>query len=451
MSHPWTLRIPIACQVLVLVLVVFIVDKSSESSPVDESLGVLSDSPGSPKKTRLLSSSQVAQHPLDPLTSSEYLLVQSVLRKASLLGGWRQVLVSVDLDDPEKHEVLGWKWGEPIPTRRAEVIMTFNTKPHKIVVDLQGSGSILENKVIPGTGYPPLSADAENQTVYIPATYQPFRDSMAARGINVNDTLCLPSSPGWFNVAAEENRILVYLSCWDTKGTANIYMRPIEGVTLVVDVTELKVIKYLDVLKRPVPKSEGTDYRYSKQKGPFLSLPNPGVIEHPSFTLDGHNVKWAGWEFHVRPNWRSGNVISQVKLDGRSVLYQAFLSEIFVPYQSPETDWYWRTYFDAGEYGVGFLALPLQPLNDCPRHAKYLDATFAGSDGTPYVTKNLICIFEQYAGDIAWHHTEDLPVAYVRDSYSQLYLFLSWFAKHFVETLINPKMLCNVEQIIKQI
>jgi primary-amine oxidase len=407
MSHPWTLRIakkpiPIACLVLVLVLV--------------ESLGVLSDSASSsPKKTRVLSSSsEVVQHPLDPLTSSEYLLVQSVLRKASLLGGWRQVLVSVDLHDPEKQEVLGWKWGEPIPSRRAEVIMTFNTKPHRIVVDLQGSGRVVENSVIPGSGYPPLSPDADNATAYIPATYQPFRDSMAARGINVDDTLCEASSPGWFNVAAEENRIVAYISCWDTKGTANIYMRPIEGVTIVVDVTTLKVLRYLDVLKRTVPKSEGTDYRYAKQKGPFLSLPKPGVIEHPSFTLDGHYVKWAGWEFHVRPNWRSGNVISQVKLDGRSVLYQAFLSEIFVPYQSPETDWYWRAYFDLGEYGIGWISLPLQPLNDCPGHAKYLDATFSGPDGSPYVVKNFICIFEQYAGDIAWHHTEDLSVAEVR-------------------------------------
>ena len=405
MSHPWTLRrakpIPIVCLlVLVLVLVEF----------------------------TFVGSSEVVQHPLDPLTSSEYRLVQSVLRKASLLGGWRQVLVSVDLDGPEKHEVLGWKWGEPIPSRRAEVIMTFNTKPHRIVVDLQqGSGKVVENSVIPGSGYPPLSPDADNATAYIPATYQPFRDSMAARGINVDDTVCEASSPGWFNVAAEDNRIVAYLSCWDTKGTANIYMRPIEGVTIVVDVTELKVLRYLDVLKRTLPKSDGTDYRYAKQKGPFLSLPKPGVIDHPSFTLDGHYVKWAGWEFHVRPNWRSGNVISQVKLDGRSVLYQAFLSEIFVPYQSPETDWYWRTYFDLGEYGIGWI--PLQPLNDCPGHAKYLDATFSGADGSPYVVKNFICIFEQYAGDIAWHHTEDLSVAEVRVCFpaihsSQLYLFL---------------------------
>lgn len=95
-----------------------------------------------------------------------------------------------------------------------------------------------------------------------------------------------------------------------------------------------------------------------------------------------------GWEFHVRANYRSGNIISQIKKDGRSVLYQGFVSEVFVPYESPETDWYWRTYFDAGEYNLGFSALPLLPLNDCPQGAKYIDAIFADSDGNPYTTPN---------------------------------------------------------------
>ena len=70
---------------------------------------------------------------------------------------------------------------------------------------------------------------------------------------------------------------------------------------------------------------------------------------------------------------------------------------------------------DAGEYNLGFLSLPLQPLNDCPRGATFMNATFAaGPDGSPYVTDNLICIFERYAGDIAWRHAEDLPVGDVR-------------------------------------
>lgn len=351
-----------------------------------------------------------AQHPLDPLMPSEFLAVQALLRNASLLGGERQVLHSVELEDPDKQEVLRWTSGQPIPTRRAEVIMTIDGVPRKILIDV-GLGRITENLEIPGSGYPAVSIDDWTKSFAVAAKHQPFLDSLVARGLQLDDVVCIPFSPGWYGIPEEESRRLVKLECFVVKDTPNFYVRPVEGIVIVFDMVEMKVFRYIDATKAPVPKSEGTDYRFSAQTPPFFTPLNPISIEQPlgpSFTLDGHEVKWANWEFHVRPHLRVGNVISQAKVDGRSVLYQGFLSELFVPYQTPEEGWYFRTYLDAGEYGLGLLAHPLQPLNDCPRHAKYLDAVFAAPDGTPYVIPNMICIFERYAGDIAWQHAETL-------------------------------------------
>jgi primary-amine oxidase len=81
-------------------------------------------------------------------------------------------------------------------------------------------------------------------------------------------------------------------------------------------------------------------------------------------------------------------------------------SELFVPYMDPSEAWYFKTYMDAGEYGFGLQAMPLVPLNDCPRHARYLDGVFVAADGRPYVRENMICVFERYAGDVAWRHSE---------------------------------------------
>jgi primary-amine oxidase len=81
-------------------------------------------------------------------------------------------------------------------------------------------------------------------------------------------------------------------------------------------------------------------------------------------------------------------------------------SELFVPYMDPAEAWYFKTYMDAGEYGFGLQAMPLVPLNDCPRHARYLDGVFVAADGRPYVRENMICVFERYAGDVAWRHSE---------------------------------------------
>ena len=59
-----------------------------------------------------------------------------------------------------------------------------------------------------------------------------------------------------------------------------------------------------------------------------------------------------------------------------------------------------------GEYGVGKLAAPLEQGLDCPSNAVYFDAVFADDQGTPYTQSRAACLFERYAGDIAWRHYE---------------------------------------------
>lgn len=90
----------------------------------------------------------------------------------------------------------------------------------------------------------------------------------------------------------------------------------------------------------------------------------------------------------------------------RSVMYKGFPSELFVPYMDPEEGWYYKAYMDAGELGLGPTAMSLVPLNDCPRNAYYIYGVFASPDGSPIVQHNMICLFERYAGDISWRHSE---------------------------------------------
>ncbi|KAL8524696.1 hypothetical protein ACS0TY_014338 [Phlomoides rotata] len=92
----------------------------------------------------------------------------------------------------------------------------------------------------------------------------------------------------------------------------------------------------------------------------------------------------------------------------RQVLYRGYMSELFVPYQDMTEDWYSKTFFDAGEYGLGICATSLQPLKDCPPNAVFLDGYYTTSDGSTTQTSNVFCVFERYAGDIMWRHTEPL-------------------------------------------
>lgn len=79
---------------------------------------------------------------------------------------------------------------------------------------------------------------------------------------------------------------------------------------------------------------------------------------------------------------------------------------MFVPYMDPTEEWYYKSFFDCGEFGCGQFAVSLMPSADCPSNAEFMDANYASQDGTPVHISNAFCIFEKHAGDLLWRHTQ---------------------------------------------
>ena len=182
-------------------------------------------------------------------------------------------------------------------------------------------------------------------------------------------------------------------------------------MTAVVDLERRELVRLIDTGAIPIPKApvdfdEDSVGNLRRPASP-ISIAQP---QGPSFRIDGHVVTWQRWQFHFRIDPRLGPVLSMVQYNDhgkkRLILYQGSISELFVPYMDPDVGWYFRTYMDAGEYGVGKLAAPLEPNLDCPPNAVFLDAAFANDRGFPYTHKRAACLFERYAGDIAWRHYE---------------------------------------------
>ncbi|KAK9668267.1 hypothetical protein RND81_13G046200 [Saponaria officinalis] len=363
--------------------------------------------------------SDVPRHPLDPLTVQEMNQVRTILSSHTLFRKAKSyALHNVALEEPSKPRVLKWSEGDPLPPRKAAVVARVDGVKHVLSVDL-GSGRVVRVDTGGVSGYPTMTIEDMRQATFAPLSSAEFNKTVSDRGVDLADLACLPISSGWFGKKLEEKKRLIKVQCYTMKDTANFYMRPIEGLTILVDLDTHEVLEITDNGKDiPIPKAANTDYRLSAQTNTHNKIKrvNPISIEQPqgpSFTVEnGHMVKWANWEFHLKPDARAGVIISQAKVrdpdsgELRSVMYKGMSSELFVPYMDPTDAWYFKTYMDAGEYGFGLQAMPLVPLNDCPRNAYYMDGVFAAGDGTPYVRSNMVCVFESYAGDIGWRHSE---------------------------------------------
>uniref|UniRef100_A0A453IV48 Amine oxidase n=1 Tax=Aegilops tauschii subsp. strangulata TaxID=200361 RepID=A0A453IV48_AEGTS len=364
-------------------------------------------------------------HPLDPLSPAELTAVRAAVLASPLVPARPLTFHYVGLDEPDKADVLSYAYGNSTSSsrsalpRRAFVVARAGGQSHELRVDVTDAAapSVLAHAVHRGAGFPTLTLDEQFAAVALPPAHPPFVESVRRRGVDMADVLCAVFPVGWFggDLPGEERRV-VKLLCFVAGATANFYARPLEGVTLVVDLDRMAIVGYRDRVLLPVPKAEGTDYRAGKAGPPYAGrAPAPGTVVQPEgrgFDIDGHFVRWANWEFHVGFDVRAGTVISLASIHDadagarRRVLYRGFVSEVFVPYMDPVEEWYYRTFLDAGEYGLGLWAFPLQPGADCPANAAYLDGYYAGQDGKPVENKNMICVFERYAGDVAWRHTE---------------------------------------------
>ncbi|GMY27420.1 primary amine oxidase-like, partial [Fagus crenata] len=375
---------------------------------------------------------QQQQHPLDPLTPSELNLVQTILTHFYPSSNHNLTFQYVGLDDPDKPTLLSWLKNPStteIPHRRAFLIARINHQTHEIIVNLS-KHSIISNQIYKGHGYPLLTFEEQIAASTLPLSYKPFLASVNKRGLKIEEVVCGSFTVGWYgessrNKKKKKKKRVVKVMCFYLDGTVNLYMRPLEGVTVTVDLEEMKIIGFRDRITVPMPKADGTDYRELKQKPPFGPRLNGITVvqpDGPSFQIKGHRVRWANWDFHISLDMRAGPIISLTsiydleKKKFRRVLYKGFVSELFVPYMDLDEEWYYRTFFDAGEYGFGLSAVSLEPMKDCPKNAMFMDAYVAGQNGKPINMHNIFCIFERYAGDIMWGHTENaIPGKIVRE------------------------------------
>jgi len=232
-----------------------------------------------------------------------------------------------------------------------------------------------------------------------------YKVALKKHGIDdVTKVVGTPLTVGYFGgqdgLLDQQQRILKVVSYLDV-GDGNYWAHPIENLVAVVDLDKKKIIKIEEGSIIPVPMTprpidgRGLDVVTSKP----LNIIEP---EGKNYTITGRDVEWNNWKFHIGFDSRTGLQINTVtfndKGDDRKIMYQGSLAGMVVPYGDPDMGWYFKSYLDAGEYGMGTLTSPLERNVDAPENAVFLEAVIPDYKGNPTTIPNAIAVFERYAG-----------------------------------------------------
>lgn len=231
-----------------------------------------------------------------------------------------------------------------------------------------------------------------------------YAKALKKRGINdVSKVVGTPLTVGYFggkDKLDKELRILKVVSYLDV-GDGNYWAHPIENLVAVVDLDKKSVVSIEEGSVIPVPMTprayDGRDKKLVTSK-PLRIIEPDGK----NYTITGRNVEWQNWKFHIGFDSRTGPQIETVTFNDkgvdRKIMYQGSLAGMVVPYGDPDLGWYFKSYLDSGEYGMGTLTSPLQKNVDAPENAVFLDAVIADYQGKPTTIPNAIAVFERYAG-----------------------------------------------------
>ena len=353
---------------------------------------------------------QSVLHPLDPLSAEEIAAASSIVKAQCGLGP-RVRFETVVLQEPPKEVVQSFQPGDAV--RRDAVVVILDNDAQ---ATYEGVVSLDEQRVtswehVPGV-QPRVMFDEFAECEAAVRAHPEFQAALKKRGVTDPSLVMVdPWSAGNYGFEEEEGRRLVLARSFvRSSPTDNGYARPLEGVTAVVDLNTMEVMRIDDYGLVPLPPEPG-NYA-SEFVGEFRKDLKPLEItqpEGPSFEVDGHSVTWQKWSLRIGFTPREGLVIHTVGYEDqgrvRPVLYRGALSDMVVPYGDPSKDHWRKNAFDAGEYGIGSLTNSLTLGCDCLGEIRYFDAVINDGRGQPFTIPNAVCMHEEDYG-ILWKHVD---------------------------------------------
>ena len=359
-----------------------------------------------------ISQSTTSVHPLEPLTRAEVEAAVAIVKADPRITDTFR-FVTVTRNEPAKPTVLNYKPGDEV-TREAFVVLLDHAAGQCIEAIVSLTQSAITSWLSLEGVQPPIMLDEFVECEEAVKRSPEFLEALRKRGIeDISLVMVDPWSAGYYGVESEEDRgkrLSRALAWVRSEPTDNGYARPLEGVIAVVDLNKMEVLRVEDHGIVPLPPKPGNWTRKyiteTRQDQKALDIIQE---DGPSFTVDGHEIRWQKWRFRIGFTPREGLVLYTVGYEDngkvRPILYRASLCDMVVPYGDPSEASYRKNAFDIGEYGMGQLANSLQVGCDCLGHIHYFDAHMTNSRGGLFTIENAVCLHEEDDG-ILWKHTD---------------------------------------------
>jgi primary-amine oxidase len=229
----------------------------------------------------------------------------------------------ISLTEPKKNEARTWQAGDTA-ARGADIVYRLNKASYITRYDFESAALSAPSEIT--SGQPMLAGeelfgalDAVNQLPEVAA-------ALERRGITGSDGLCLPRTVGRFfsDLANPVNDRLVRFDCFNIRGqsglgllpTTSAYARPVEGISILFDVEELKLIEITDSFAdADTPPNDFEVIEFHESALDTRPELKPITIEHPeglNFSIKASQINWQNWQFHLRFDPRQGTILNNV-------------------------------------------------------------------------------------------------------------------------------------------
>jgi primary-amine oxidase len=342
-------------------------------------------------------------HVIDPLSASELELAVNILRQHNLVGeNW--FIQTLYTHEPDKNSD-GMYPSPADVSRKAFAVLVNLESLEKVEIVINLVSGLLESKTPILHGQPALLIVEQIKAKKAIAADARVQRAMIERGLDLKFLYVEPWAAGDLSEEKDIDRTHRFVrgTLYYRQDSTNPYARPIEGISTLYD-TNTGEVWVKDAGKFPL-QSQAHDFFKVSHKA--KSAPDGFNNTHPNIKVMGREVEWRGWKFRFQNHPREGLVLYDLKRQNKglyvSVLERASLSEMIVPYADPDDQWFWKSAFDEGEYGIGANTNSLMRGVHFPTHGLGFPGELVSETGELTTIENAVVVFEKDGG-VAWSH-----------------------------------------------